>query len=86
MKLIREFLKYIRMLREMESANRKNQGKYLLNCFSDAQMLQDACEAASRDKDLVITFQTLDGIRLTIKKNKYTEQRTNKWQLRNIAL
>ena len=74
------------MLREMESANRKNQGKYLLNCFADAQMLQEACEAASKDKDLVITFQTLDGIRLTIKKNTYKEHKDNKWQLRNLPL
>lgn len=86
MKLIREFLKYKKMLKEMESANRKNQGKYLLNCFADAQMLQEACEAASKDKDLVITFQTLDGVRLTIKKNTYTETRGNKWSLRNIPL
>lgn len=86
MKLIREFLKYMRILKEMNSANRKEQGKYLLNCFADAQMLQDACNAASKDKDLVITFQTLDGIRLTIKKNTYTETKENKWLLRNIPL
>ena len=86
MTLIKDFLKYIKMLKEMNSANRKDQGKYLLNCFADAQMLQEACEAASKDKDLVIVFQTLDGARLTIKKNTYTEQRENKWSLRNIPL
>ena len=76
------------MLKELQSANRKEQGKYLLNCFADAQMLQDACNAASKDKDLVITFQTLEGVRLTIKKNTYNDnkKKDTKWTLRNIPL
>lgn len=75
------------MLKELQSANRKEQGKYLLNCFADAQMLQDACNAASKDKDLVITFQTLEGVRLTIKKNTYDDnKKDSKWALRNIPL
>lgn len=85
--ILTDFLKYRRMLKELQSANRKEQGKYLLNCFADAQMLQDACNAASKDKDLVITFQTLEGVRLTIKKNTYDDnKKDSKWALRNIPL
>lgn len=83
-RLIKDFIKWRKQQKQFRAVSLKDT-HYLLNCFADAAMLQDAINKCNAEPDVVVEFRTLEGVRLTIKTARPTNKE-NRWNTESLIV